>query len=136
MPQILLAAFVLTAGLYPSSVGVTKADYEPAPAPTSTVSNIAETRTVRITAYSSTPEETDDTPFVTASGQHVRDGIVATNLYPFGTKLRMPELFGDKVFEVQDRMHPRMKNYVDIWMDAKAKAKHFGVHETDIVVLK
>ena len=32
-----------------------------------------------ITAYSSTPEETDSTPFITASGSHVRNGVAAAN---------------------------------------------------------
>src|SRR3989344_1044153 len=53
-----------------------------------------------ITAYSSTPDQTDDTPFITASGKQVADGIVANNLLPFGTKIRMPDLYGDKVFVV------------------------------------
>src|SRR3990167_1248447 len=42
-------------------------------------------RYVTITAYSSTPEETDSTPFITASGTHVRDGVVAANFLPLGT---------------------------------------------------
>ncbi|HNY97834.1 MAG TPA: hypothetical protein PKM84_01795, partial [Candidatus Pacearchaeota archaeon] len=34
---------------------------------------------VIVTAYSSTPDQCDDTPFVTAAGNQVRDGIVAAN---------------------------------------------------------
>ena len=63
-----------------------------------------------ITAYSSTPEQTDSTPFVTASGSMVRDGIVANNLLSFGTKVKIPELYGDKVFVVEDRMHSKKGN--------------------------
>ncbi|MBI2036999.1 MAG: hypothetical protein HYT14_01400, partial [Candidatus Liptonbacteria bacterium] len=57
-------------------------------------------RTVTITAYSSTPEETDSTPFITASGTHVRDGVVAANFLPFGTAVKIPELYGDRLFVV------------------------------------
>jgi len=103
-----MAAFVMTAGLYPAPVTATKADVEPVPvAPAPAPTDIAETRLVHVTAYTSAPEETDDTPFTTASGQTVRDGIVATNLLPFGTKIRIPKYFGERVFEVQDRMNVR-----------------------------
>lgn len=88
-----------------------------------------------VTAYSSTPEETDDTPFITASGTHVRDGIVATNELPMGTKVKIPALYGDKIFTVEDRMHERMKNKVDIWMPTKGAAIRFGIKKAEIVVL-
>lgn len=90
---------------------------------------------VIITAYSSTPEETDDTPFITASGERVRDGIVAANFLPFGTRIQIPEIFGDKVFKVKDRMHKRKKGIVDVWMPTKQDAINFGVYSTHIVVL-
>ena len=56
---------------------------------------VKETLTMWVTAYSSTPEETDDTPFITASNTRVRHGIVATNMLPFGTRIQFPEVFGD-----------------------------------------
>ncbi|RJQ28755.1 hypothetical protein C4565_03300 [Candidatus Parcubacteria bacterium] len=96
---------------------------------------IVQSRKVWITAYSSTPEETDDTPFITAMGTTVRDGIIATNLLPFGTQVKIPELFGNKVFVVEDRMHSRKKNNVDIWMSSKQDALEFGIAYTDIVIL-
>jgi 3D (Asp-Asp-Asp) domain-containing protein len=88
-----------------------------------------------VTAYSSTPEETDDTPFITASGTRVRDGIVATNELPMGTKIKIPAAYGDKIFTVEDRMHARMKNKIDIWMPEKHLARKFGITRTEIVVL-
>ena len=100
------------------------------------VSDISHTLTdIWITAYSSTPEETDDTPFITASGERVRDGIIAANFLPFGTEVRIPELFGDRVFVVKDRMHRRKTNFVDIWMPSKQLAIEFGIHQTEIEVL-
>src|SRR3989344_4334376 len=62
---------------------------------------------VTITAYSSRPEETDSTPFIAASGKRVFDGMVAANWLPLGTKVRIPELYGNKIFVVEDRMHAR-----------------------------
>jgi len=92
---------------------------------------------VKVTAYSSTPGQTDDTPFITASGKHVADGIIANNMLPFGTKVKIPSLYGDKIFVVQDRMASFKSNYhVDIWMASYAQAKNFGVKTVDIEVLE
>ncbi len=90
---------------------------------------------MRITAYSSTPDQTDSTPFITANGTRVHDGVVATNLLPFGTKIEIPSLFGDKIFTVDDRTARRVKNTVDIWMSSTKQAIDFGVHYADIVVI-
>lgn len=84
-------------------------------------------RYVAMTAYSSTPDQTDDSPFITANGTRVRDGIVATNGLPFGTKIKIPELYGDKVFVVTDRMNKRYTDRVDIWMETREEAIQFGV---------
>ncbi len=90
---------------------------------------------VWVTAYTSVPEETDDTPFVTANNTIVKDGIIAANFLPFGTKVQIPAIFGDKVFTVTDRMHARKKNFVDIWMPAKNAALVFGIRRAEIVIL-
>lgn len=82
--------------------------------------------TIPITAYSSEPWQTDDTPFITASGTHVRDGIVAANFLPIGTKVRIPEIYGEKVFVVEDRMNARYYYHLDIWMAETPDAKAFG----------
>jgi len=97
---------------------------------------IVNTMRVTITAYSSTPEQTDSTPFTTASGKKVRDGIVAANMLPLGTKIKIPDLFGDKIFVVEDRMHPKNYGKVDIWFPSREEAKIFGVKQTSIVVLE
>jgi len=90
-----------------------------------------------ITAYSSTPDQTDDTPFITASGKRVADGVIANNLLPFGTKVRIPQLFGDKIFVVEDRMHSRKGKYqADIWMPEYSQAKNFGAKVTEIEILE
>lgn len=92
---------------------------------------------VIVTGYSSTPEETDDTPFITATGSHVRKGIAANNFYPFGTKVKFPMLFGNQIFIIEDRMHPKKGDYsVDIWFPSKKEALNFGVKITEMEVLE
>ena len=88
------------------------------------------------TAYTSRPEETDSTPFITADGSHVRDGIVAANFLKFGTKIRIPELYGDKIFEVHDRMNKRYNVKVDIWMDNLQNARNHGVRHLKIEIVE
>lgn len=83
---------------------------------------------VYATAYSSTPDQTDDTPFITAMGTEVRDGVVATNILPFRARVKFPKEFGDKIFNVEDRMNRRYNhlNRVDIWMPTREEAIQFG----------
>lgn len=90
---------------------------------------------VHITAYSSRPEETDDTPFITASGKHVAPGIAAANWLPFGTKIRIPAIFGDRVFVIEDRMHRRNAEKLDIWFSSTKDALRFGVKHATVEIL-
>lgn len=89
-----------------------------------------------VTAYSSTPDQTDDTPFITAANTHVRDGVVAANFVYFGTKMRLPTLYGDKVFVVEDRMNSRYPYRVDIWMPSREQATEFGIKILPIEIIK
>jgi 3D (Asp-Asp-Asp) domain-containing protein len=82
---------------------------------------------VVVTAYSSTPDQTDDTPFITASGSTVHYGTLAANFLPFGTKVRFPDYDKDKIYVVEDRMHPRFSKRADIWMETRGDAKQFGI---------
>jgi len=91
---------------------------------------------VIVTGYSSTPWQTDDTPFITASGTWVREGIVAANFLPIGTEITIPEIYGGKVFVVEDRMHPRNYWNVDIWFPTYIEAKNFGAVKTYIEILE
>ncbi len=90
---------------------------------------------VVVTAYSSTPGQTDDTPFVTASGSYVRSGVVAANFLPFGTKIKLPEIFGDKIFTVEDRTHEKYNDRVDIWFSSTAEAIKFGSKISRVEIL-
>ena len=92
---------------------------------------------VIITAYSSSPWQTDSTPFITAAGTEVRDGIIANNLLAFGTKVKIPELYGNKIFVVEDRMHSRKSDYhFDIWFPSYGEALNFGAKTTYIEILE
>jgi 3D (Asp-Asp-Asp) domain-containing protein len=93
------------------------------------------TKTVWVTAYTSDPDETSDHPLITASGGMVHDGEVAANFLPFGTKIQIPALFGNKVFVVEDRTNTRFGGRVDIWMPTLNKAVNFGIQKAQIVIL-
>ena len=82
---------------------------------------------VTVSAYSSTKDQTDGNPFLTALGTPVRDGIVAANFLPIGTVVRFPDKFGEKIFVVEDRMNERFALEVDIWMSSQEEAKKFGI---------
>jgi len=91
---------------------------------------------VVVTGYSSTIDQTDSDPFITAAGTQVREGIVANNYLPMGTKIRIPELFGEKVFVVEDRMSWEKGNYhFDIWFPDYWQALNFGAKITYIEIL-
>ncbi len=81
-------------------------------------------RTLKViaTAYSSDPAQTDDTPCIGAMPRYnlcdafITNGTedtIAANFLPLGTKVRFPELYGDKIFTVRDRMNSRY-NYENI----------------------
>ncbi|MFA6392358.1 MAG: hypothetical protein WCW66_06515 [Patescibacteria group bacterium] len=89
-----------------------------------------------VTAYSSTVDQCDGDPFTTASGDKVHDGIIAYNYLPFGTKVRFPEIFPGKVFEVQDRLRTGASVYLaDIWMGSREEAIQWGARVIKIEIL-
>lgn len=99
---------------------------------------------VLITAYNPLPEQTDDTPDITATGRRVREGYVAVSRdledrFPMGSTARLLVVCeitaaGDcaeddgRLFEVevQDRMHRRKTNQVDIFLMCEPDALEFG----------
>lgn len=91
--------------------------------------------TLTVTAYSSTVDQCGSTPFTTASGTQVRDGVIAANFLPIGTKVRFPDQFGDKIFVVEDRMAARYNQRADIWMSSRELAKQWGVRHVKMEIL-
>ncbi len=83
---------------------------------------------VTATAYNSVPEQTDDTPFIAAWGDRLDPAVasiaVSRDLLEMGltrgTSVRIEELDAD--FVVLDKMHPRWKRRIDIYMGLDVEA--------------
>lgn len=92
-----------------------------------------------VTAYNSEPGQTDDSPCITANNfnlcRHGKEDSIAANFLPFGAKVKIPELYGDKIFVVRDRMNRRFSDRVDIWMINKTDALKFGLKKAKIEVI-
>ena len=87
--------------------------------------NIRTTK-VTLTAYSSTRDQCDATPHITASNTSVRRGVIAVSRdlidevgLHFGQRVLIP---GHGIFEVQDTMNDRWRRRVDIWHGDKEAA--------------
>lgn len=93
-----------------------------------------------ITAYNSLPEQTNDQPCITANGfnvcKHGIEDTIAANFLEFGSIVRLPDLFGDRIFIVRDRMNRRYPYRLDIWMLERQDAINFGIKQTRIEVVK
>ena len=89
---------------------------------------LCDSLSVDVTWYTSSVRETDSTPFITADGSQVRDGIIAVshNLldhFEYGDSLYVKDLGW---FEVRDCMHRQWKNRIDIWCDDRDYALQNG----------
>jgi 3D (Asp-Asp-Asp) domain-containing protein len=123
-----------------------KSAYDGVMFPKSDARDARYTQYVVATAYSSEVGQTDDTPCIPAMWTFdlceyydtygVADSIAANDL-PLGTKVRFPELYGDKIFTVRDRMNARYtgKSRIDFWMPTRPEAVHFGVKRIKMEVL-
>lgn len=105
------------------------------------------TAVVRSTAYNSTAGQTDSSPFITATGTRTRFGVIALSRdllarFPYGTRVRIEDLsgrynglLGGRVFIVEDTMHPRKRNTVDVWMSSRREALQWGVRNIRITAV-
>lgn len=89
---------------------------------------------VMATAYNSLENQTDSSPWITASGTRCKEGVIASNFLPFGTKL-MIEGFGNQIFTVEDRMNRRYKRRIDIWFRQYKDARQFGIRKIKYYVV-
>lgn len=102
------------------------------------------TLTVVATAYNSLKGQTDSTPCTPAMPkfnlcdfyeEHGFGNTIASNYLPLGTHVRFPDLFGDKVFVVRDRMNARYgSSRVDVWFHDYAEARKFGAKRTKLEI--
>jgi 3D (Asp-Asp-Asp) domain-containing protein len=112
---------------------------------------------VRGTAYNSMVSQTNDQPFITATGQRTGWGIVAVSRdllggdLPYGTLVRLrdlgnyhngrgsgvyQDLLDETVFVVEDTMHPRKRNQIDLWFADYASALAWGVRQIEVEVVR
>jgi 3D (Asp-Asp-Asp) domain-containing protein len=107
---------------------------------TNKVEKVIKTSTHMMTAYNSEAAQTDDDPCTTANGfnlcKHGIEDTIAANFLPMGTRVKIPDLFGDRVFVVRDRMNQKHPNRVDVWMKDHQSAMNFGVKIAKIQVLE
>jgi 3D (Asp-Asp-Asp) domain-containing protein len=111
---------------------------------------------VRSTAYNSIPNQTDSSPFQTSTGARTRYGIIALSRdllkrIPYGSRVRLQDngswgsgrgrgkynaMLKDTVFVVEDTMHPRKNDTVDVWLPAHDQAMQWGVRRLNMQILQ
>ncbi|WP_241191234.1 hypothetical protein [Deinococcus psychrotolerans] len=101
-------------------------------------------RVVKATAYSSDVGQTDNSPFVTATGTRVRPGVIALSrdllrIFPYGSRVTLQDsagLLNGRTFIVEDTMNVRISNTIDIWMGSRAQAYQWGVRSVTITAVR
>ena len=92
-----------------------------------------------ITAYTPSPDETDSTPFEAASGLPVHTGTVAVSKdlfdtgWTFGRIIYIIEM--DEFFMINDLMHNKWTNKLDILKWDKKEAIEFGIRQFNVYLL-
>lgn len=95
-------------------------------------------------AYTSTVEETDETPCIAADGTdicHIDHAVCAANFVPFGTILEiqgaMDVGFYPHTCVVHDRMNARYPEAVDVYFGTdRTAAMNFGVQHLLVKIIK
>ncbi len=96
-------------------------------------------RTLAVTAYTASPDETDESPVLTASNRPVRLGTVAVsqdlykNGWSFGKKVYIDSL---GVYEINDLVGSQHKRRIDVFMNDRTKALRFGIQSRKITLLE
>lgn len=88
---------------------------------------------VTATAYNSEVGQCDSTPWTTAAGTRCREGVIAANFLPIGTKVRIEGF--KRTFVVEDRMHRRFSSRIDIWFRHRHEALSFGKRKIKYYVI-
>lgn len=113
--------------------------------------------TAKATAYNSLPGQTWGDPNVTATGSQTRFGIIAVSRdllgsqLPYGSLVRLRDLGGfdgrgagdfqtvldeQQVFIVEDTMHSRKTQQVDVWFPELNTALSWGVRQIEVEVVR
>lgn len=128
--NILLIGLILLVGTRASARFL-----KPVRGPVSKISKHHHVMRVKVTAYTSSADECGNNLGITASGEPASDGTLACNFLPFGTKVRIPKLFGRKEFTVKDRMSKCKHGFVDVWVETKKTAFKIGKRSLNVVIL-
>lgn len=107
------------------------------------------------TAYNSLSAQTDRTPHITATGTRTRFGIVALSRdmlrkIPYGSVVRIEDLgttggrgagkynklLSQQLFVVEDTMHARKVNQVDVWFPSRREALNWGRRNVRLTVVR
>jgi len=94
--------------------------------------------TVKATAYNAVPEQTDNEPDVNACRKYPRIGRIAVSqdlFYKGWTCGKWISIQGLGIFQIDDVMHVRKTNQVDIIMEKVKEAIDFGVKKNLNAVL-
>lgn len=116
------------------------------------------TYVLRATAYNSMASQTDHSPHVTSTGQTTRLGIIAASRdllghdLPYGSLVRIRDLGnfangrgygkfqgmldGQDLYVVEDTMHQRKRDQIDIWLDDRGTALNWGVRKVTVEVVR
>jgi len=116
------------------------------------------TATLRATGYNSLVNQTDSTPFITATGARTRFGIVAVsrdllgNDLPYGSLVRLRDLGSyytgkgagafqhlldeQGLFVVEDTMHARKTQQLDVWFPEYSTAINWGVRRVEVELVR
>ncbi len=112
---------------------------------------------LRATGYNSHESQTDASPFITSTGARTAFGIVAVSRdllggeLPYGSLVRIrdlgnyhtgrgagafQQLLGDHLFIVEDTMHARKTNQIDVWFESYSQAVNWGVRKVEVELIR
>ncbi len=113
---------------------------------------------LKATGYNSLASQTDSTPFITATGARTKFGVIAVSRdllsedIPYGSLVRIKDLGNyyngrgagkfqsvldkQELFIVEDTMHKRKKQQIDVWFPRKTDALNWGVRQVEIEVVR
>ncbi len=112
--------------------------------------------TVRSTAYNSSADQTDSSPWTTSTGARTHYGIIALSRdllrrIPYGSRVRLEDggswmggrgrgkynaMLKDTLFVVEDTMHARKTGMIDVWLPAKRHALQWGVRRLNMRIVQ
>lgn len=113
---------------------------------------------LKSTAYNSLPEQTYGNPFITATGARTAFGVIAVSRdllgadLPYGSLVRIRDLGNyhngrgagrfqevldsQGLFIVEDTMHARKRQQIDVWFPHLSEAINWGVRQVEIEVVR